>query len=361
MMKEIPIEIIEAFTGYGPLHEPAGTINAKPINGGLINHSYRISSEHKQDILLQKINKNVFPRPDHVQENYMAIWEYLNAGPAGLQLPSPKRCSKGNTFMIDRNKNYWRAFDFIENSCMHPVAENPGQANDTSRAFARFTSSLIDFNTSHLYEVIPGFHNLSHRYSQFEEALNGKSHEQTAIASPVIEELKQREQYKKFYETIEGSSEFPLRVMHHDAKIANVLFNSVSGKVICLVDFDTIMPGYFFSDLGDMIRSMACCENEESDNFNNICIRKDFYDSIVTGYLDVIGNQLTPAEKRHIHYSGLLMSYMQALRFLTDYLNGNVYYQTRYPDHNFIRAKNQLILLQKLEEFLHKHYNFRHD
>jgi Ser/Thr protein kinase RdoA (MazF antagonist) len=147
--------------------------------------------------------------------------------------------------------------------------------------------------------------------------------------------------------------------MHHDAKIANVLFSNKTGKVICAVDFDTVMPGYFFSDLGDMIRSMVCSEDENSLHFNKIKIRKVFYEAIVSGYLMKMGKQLTDAEKKHIHYAGLLMIYMQAFRFLTDYLNGDVYYKINYPEHNFERAKNQLTLLQRLEDFLAVHYHLK--
>jgi hypothetical protein len=118
------------------------------------------------------------------------------------------------------------------------------------------------------------------------------------------------------------------------------------------------MPGYFFSDLGDMIRSMAANEVESSTNYDEINIRKDMYESIVHGYMEVIHELLTDSEKKYIHYSGLLMIYMQALRFLTDYLNGDVYYRTTYPEQNFERAMNQLTLLQRLEEFLKLNYNF---
>jgi hypothetical protein len=122
-----------------------------------------------------------------------------------------------------------------------------------------------------------------------------------------------------------------------------------------------VMPGYFFSDLGDLIRSMVSREDETSTNFDGITIRKEFYEAILAGYLQLMDKQLTELEKKHIHYAGPLIVYMQALRFLTDYLNGDVYYRTRYEGQNFDRAKNQLILLAQLEDFLHKEYNFRHD
>jgi Ser/Thr protein kinase RdoA (MazF antagonist) len=263
------------------------------------------------------------------------------------------------TLFVDEQENYWRAFEFIEDGRMLSVAEKPGQAKATAKTFAKFTAAFDDFNVGLLSNVIPGFHDLSLRYKQFEEALNSELYERMAKALPLIDELKQRERYKHFYEIITESGEFPQRVMHHDAKIANVLFSNTTGKVICPVDFDTVMPGYFFSDIGDMIRSMACSEDENSINFNKISIRKTFYEAIINGYRTVMDKQLTDSEKKYIHYAGLLMIYMQTLRFLTDYLNGDIYYRIEYSEQNYNRGKNQLILLQKLEEFLSSNYNFK--
>jgi thiamine kinase-like enzyme len=363
MQQEIPQEVLEAFTTYEPAlpDHSAGEITVEVVGGGLINHSYKINCQLKADFLLQQINKKVFANPEDVQENYIRISNYAEFEFTGLRLPSPKYCGKMTTLFVDRNENYWRAFEFIENAKMLPVAQKPEQAKATARAFAKFTAAFDEFNVSNLKEVIPGFHNLSLRHSQFQEAMKGESYERMAKALPIIQELKKREKYKHFYEIITASNEFPERVMHHDAKIANVLFSNKTGKVICPVDFDTVMPGYFFSDLGDMIRSMVCDEDENSTNFENINIRKEFYDAIITGYLDIMGSQLTQSENKYIHYSGLLMIYMQALRFLTDYLNGDVYYRVNYPENNFDRATNQLTLLQKLEDFLSTHYNFRHE
>lgn len=363
MMKEIPIEVLEAFTTYEPSlpDHAAGEIIVERISGGLINHSFRVSCQLKPDFLLQRINKNVFLNPAHVQENYINIWEYAEFEFTGLRLPSPKYCGKMTTLFVDDNENYWRAFEFIEESKMFPVAVKPSQAKATAKTFAKFTAAFNDFNIQQLREVIPGFHDLRLRYHQFEQALNGELYERMANALPIIEELKQRERYKHFYEIIIESDEFPKRVMHHDAKIANVLFNSKTGKVICPVDFDTVMPGYFFSDLGDMIRSMVSDKDENCTDFESIHIRKEYYEAIIAGYLDVIGKQLTTSEIKYIHYAGLLMIYMQALRFLTDYLNGDIYYHTTHPEQNFLRAKNQLTLLQKLEQFLSQHYYFRNE
>ena len=360
MIEEIPKEVLEIFTTYSadlPGHS-AGEITVERIGGGLINHSYKITCQLKSVFLLQQINKKVFSNPENVQENYLAIWQYAEFEFTGLRLPSPKYCGRNATLFIDENENYWRAFEFIDNANMLLVAKNPSQAKATAKAFAKFTAAFDEFNVQLLKTVIPDFHNLSFRYQQFEESLNTELYERMAKALPFIDELKQRERYKHFYEIIVGSGEFPQRVMHHDAKIANILFSKVSGKVICPVDFDTVMPGYFFSDLGDIIRSMACSHDENSIEFENISVRKDFYNAIIEGYMAVMEKQLTASEKKYIHYAGLLMIYMQALRFLTDYLNGDIYYRIEYPEHNLNRARNQFILLEKLEEFLRTEYNF---
>ena len=363
MIKQIPKEVLEAFTTYEPSlpDHSAGEITVETINGGLINHSYKVSCQLKPNFLLQRINKNVFEHPEQVQENYIRLWQYAEFEFTGLRLPAPKHCGKMTTLFVDRKENFWRAFEFIDDTRMHSATEKPAQAKATAKAFAKFTLAFADFNVEQLQIVIPGFHDLSLRFSQFEESLKGETYERMAKALPIVDALKKREKYKHFYEIIVESDQFPQRVMHHDAKIANVLFNNKSGKVVCLVDFDTVMPGYFFSDLGDMIRSMVCPEDENSTNYDNITVRKDFYDAILSGYVDVIGKELTESEKKYIHYSGLLMIYMQALRFITDYLNGDVYYKITYPDQNFDRAKNQLILLQRLEEFLQSHYNFKNE
>jgi thiamine kinase-like enzyme len=202
-----------------------------------------------------------------------------------------------------------------------------------------------------LKDTIPDFHNLDLRCKQFEDSLQKNNIERKEKAGELIAELKQRKQYDDFYNSLADSSDYPKRVMHHDAKVANILFSKTTGKVICPIDFDTTMPGYFFSDLGDMIRSMACSHDETSTDFENITIRKEFYDAIVDGYLSVMDKYLTALEKKNIHYAGIIIIYMQALRFMTDYLNGDIYYKTTYPEQNFDRAKNQLVLLQKLEGF----------
>jgi len=323
----------------------------------LINHSFKITYDSRNSIMLQQINKNVFKSPEDLQANYIRIWQYLKLKSSVLSIPAPKFVGE-SPFYIDENNEYWRAFEYIENTQAFSIAQNPNQAELTSVTFANFTSALNDFEPGLLKIVIPCFHDLSFRYSQFEESLNSGLTERLNRSDELVSQLIKKAHYRNFYERIVNSDQFPERVMHHDAKISNILFDRKTHTVICPVDFDTTMPGYFFSDLGDMIRSMACNEDENNTNFNSIQIRQDFYNAIIKGYLTVMNNVLTKAELKYIHYSGLLIIYMQALRFLTDYLNGDTYYQVNYSEQNFDRAKNQFMLLQNLEAFLKEHYQF---
>lgn len=362
MIEEVPQEVITAFEQYTPglPKHSAGKITVASIGEGLIHRTYKINCELKAPFILQKINTAVFSRPEDVQANYISISQFAELEFTGLRLPYPQEYDQEKYLYIDREGNYWRAFEFIPNSVSLKTASHPSQAGAAARAFARFTAAFNNFNTDLLKIVIPGFHDLSLRYAQLEEALNGEYYERMPRALPLADELKKRERYRQFYQyVINHPEKFLQRVMHHDAKISNVLFDNKSGKVICPVDFDTVMPGYFFSDIGDMIRSMAGNRDETSTDYEKLSIRTGYYKAMVEGYLSVMKKHFTDAEKKYIHYAGLLMIYMQALRFLTDYLNGDVYYQIRYPEQNFDRAKNQFTLLQRLEEFLAARYGFR--
>ena len=191
-----------------------------------------------------------------------------------------------------------------------------------------------------------------------EKAIENAAIKRLMKATHVIAEIRQRVSLVRFYENIKQDANYPVRLMHHDCKISNVLFDAQTREVICPVDLDTTMPGYYFSDIGDLIRTMSCTENENSVKWEQIGIRKDLYSSIVEGYVNGIGNAFTDAELRHIHHAGLMMIYMQCSRFLTDFLNNDIYYRTSYPEQNLNRALNQFILLEKLEVLLESEYNY---
>lgn len=350
-------QAIHAFTGREAPLSAIGTdrFQFSPLQGGLINHSFRLRIEGGEELLLQKFNIQVFKDPMAVQANYMDLWDFLQRKEIRLTLPEPQRTGFGESLFRDDEGEYWRAFRFIKNSEMHDVASSADEAYATAQTFGTFTASLTRYDPSKLRIVIPRFHDLSFRYEQFCHALENGNTTRIKETRDIIKGMTDRTHYNAFYQLIHRSpSDYPLRVMHHDAKIANVLFESGTGKVICAVDFDTVMPGYFFSDLGDMIRSMACNVDENDTGFDRIVIQQEIYGAIVSGYRSVMDPWLTEAEKKHIHHAGLLMIYMQALRFLTDHLENDRYYRITRPEQNKERAMNQWTLLQRLEEHLKK-------
>ncbi|MBS1574757.1 MAG: aminoglycoside phosphotransferase family protein [Bacteroidetes bacterium] len=353
MKKTLQKEVINAFS------EPDEKYTIEQLGNGLINHTFKISEKSSgKTLLIQQINKNVFKKPLDVQDNYLKLFQYKN-GSKQILFPSPVELKNNQPLFIDADGNYWRAFEFLDETITLDVPQNAKQAYATAKTFGQITAFLSSFNAEELNIVIPDFHNLSFRYKQFEAALKKAKEERLKKAITLIEEVRKRE-YKNFYEQlITRPTDFPKRVMHHDAKIANVLFDKKTGNVICAIDFDTTMPGYFFSDLGDMIRSMACSSDEHNTDFEKLHIRKDFYKAIVNGYLEVMNDYLTTEEKKYIHSAGLIMIYMQAVRFIADYLNNDTYYQISYPEQNFDRGLNQVTLLKNLEEFLSEEYNFR--
>jgi thiamine kinase-like enzyme len=209
---------------------------------------------------------------------------------------------------------------------------------------------LDELNANDLQITIPDFHNLTLRYHQFSNAITTGNQERIIQSENQIKFLQDQKWIVDFFETIKTNPNFKLRATHHDTKISNLLFDE-NDKGICVIDLDTLMPGYFISDLGDMFRTYLCAVSEEETDFSKIVVRPTIYNAIVKGYLKGAGNMLSRDEADQIFYAGLFMIYMQALRFLTDFINNDVYYGAKYPLHNYNRACNQIKLL---EDYLQK-------
>ncbi|HET6767304.1 MAG TPA: aminoglycoside phosphotransferase family protein, partial [Chitinophagaceae bacterium] len=187
------------------------------------------------------------------------------------------------------------------------------------------------------------------RYSQFEDAIKQGNKERIREATETIQFLERQYEIVAISGQIRHDPDFKKRVTHHDCKISNVLFDN-NNRGLCVIDLDTVMPGYFISDFGDMMRTYLSPVSEEEKNFDRIEIREEYFKAISNGYLSEMGNELTAIEKEHLVYAGKFMVFMQALRFITDHLNNDIYYGARYQGHNFVRANNQTVLLKKIIE-----------
>ena len=329
-----------------------GLVAVAPLGNGLINRTYKADFTDSPSIVLQCINQTTFPQPENIIYNYRLIQDYLSAWD-NHGIASLLKTADGSYDWVDPEGNFWRATIFIGNSYALAIPNSEKEVFTAAHCFAAFTQSLNGLPADQLRAIIPGFHNLAARYQQFEDVVKKAQISRLLKSTHVISELRDRTALVDFYLSVEkNETDYPTRVMHHDCKISNILFDASTQAVICPVDLDTVMPGKYFSDIGDMIRTMACTEEENSTAWETIDVPPGYYAAIIDGYMSGMGKDLTAAEKKHIHQSGLLLTYMQSLRFVTDFLNNDIYYKIAYPEQNLNRALNQLILLEKLEAFI---------
>jgi thiamine kinase-like enzyme len=319
-----------------------------PFGNGLINQSWKIT-HHGSEYLLQKINSSVFSQPEDIMENLMLLSDYFKFNHPGYLFVAPIPLSKSVNWVLEGD-HYYRMFPFIKNSKTYDTVESPRVAFEAARQFGKFTRLLSSFDPDQLKITIPDFHNLSLRYRQFESASVSGNKQRIQYAAPEIKFLGEQNEIVKVFENIKKNPTFKSRVIHHDTKINNVLFDLENDNAICVIDLDTVMPGYFFSDVGDMFRTYLSPAGEEEKDFSKIEIREEYFFEIVKGYLNEMRSELSDEEIKSIVYAGKFAIYMQALRFLTDYLLDDSYYLTTYEDQNLVRAGNQIVLLKRFME-----------
>jgi Ser/Thr protein kinase RdoA (MazF antagonist) len=327
-----------------------GLTNAKieAFGTGLINRTWKVYAPGG-NYILQKINDHVFRQPKDIAHNIRSIADHLQKNHPDYFFIAPVVAVDGNDLVFCKKEGWFRLMPFAENSITCDVVQTSAQAYEAAKQFGRFTRLLSDFDAKQLKVTIPQFHDLELRYRQFGDALSNGDKERIREAKEIIVALQEQKKIVDEYKSIIHNPQFKLRVTHHDTKISNVLFDQ-NNKGLCVIDLDTVMPGYFISDVGDMMRTYLSPVSEEENDFDKILVRSDFYKAIVEGYSDEMKDELTKVEKNYFLFAGKFMIYMQALRFLTDYFNNDVYYRAKYEGHNLVRAKNQATLLQRLVE-----------
>lgn len=316
-----------------------------PINNGLINQTWRIKNP-KGDFILQKINDAIFKQPSAIASNVRVIADYLSQKYPGYLFIAPIKTHKGEE-MVFFNEGYYRLSTYVQKSHTINAAKIPGQAFEAAKEFGKFTRLLSKFPVEKLQVTLPDFHNLSLRYQQFSQALENGNKLRLQQSRELINFIKENKNIVDTYEDILHNPAFKQRVTHHDTKISNVLFNE-DDKGLCVIDLDTVMPGYFISDIGDMMRTYLSPVSEEEKDFSKIEIREEYFTAIWKGYMSEMSDELSAEEKKHFIYAGKFMIYMQAIRFLADHLNNDIYYGAKYEDQNFVRTGNQVVLLQRL-------------
>jgi len=319
-----------------------------PFGTGLINNTWKVV-EGNNKYILQRINQQVFARPTDIAYNIQLVGDLLKTDYPNYLFVAPVPSLSGQQMIYDEPAGYFRMFPFIQGSFTIDVVENEQQAYEAAAQFGQFTRLLSHLDTSKLQITIPHFHDLALRYQQFLAALDHGNRERIDSCRELINLVLGYVSIVAEFEKISANPDFKHRVTHHDTKISNVLFGKPCNG-LCVIDLDTIMPGYFISDVGDMMRTYLSPVSEEEKDVDKIYIREDIYKAIVDGYFKEMAGELTETEVAHFFYAGAYMIYMQALRFLTDYISGDIYYGEKYKGHNLVRAQNQMVLLQRLME-----------
>jgi Ser/Thr protein kinase RdoA (MazF antagonist) len=344
------LSMFDVLTGYNMFDDilisfglNAADYEVQPFGSGLINHTYKLKG-HSDAYILQQINTSVFKNPGFIANNLELVRTYLGKHNPGYLFVAPLKTIDDHFMVKSSEGKFYRLFPFIDGSHTVNFLQDKQEAFEAAVQFGRFTRLLNDFDIGQLQYTLSDFHNLKLRFDQFKAASKNALPVKLAEAATEIKEVYNQYQILQTYNQLISNNEIPLRAIHHDTKINNVLFDS-QNHALCLVDLDTVMPGYYLSDVGDMMRTYLSPANEEETNMDKIHIREDFFRAIYKGYMSEMGNILTEAEKQLFIFSGKLMIYMQALRFLTDFLNNDSYYGAQYPGHNLVRAKNQFKLL----------------
>lgn len=328
---------------------------------GHINDTYLIITSEKPYFVLQRVNHVVFKDVSGLIANKVNVSNHLQKKMAYLPESELKRRvlsfakpKKGEYYYhLDKDGNYWNMMVYIDDSRTYETVNNEEIAYEGGKLFGQFLNLTSDFEATKLVEVIPKFHNMSFRYSQFEDALKVASTQRLMQAKSYIKQVEDLKEEMHVIQNLKDTGQIKLRVTHNDTKISNALFD-LDNKGLCVIDTDTVMPGIVHYDFGDAIRTICNTAAEDEKNLDLVNFNLVFYKAYVKGFLEEMKSALSPIEMKHLPLGAKTMIFIMAIRFLTDFLNGDIYYKTDYPEHNLDRAKNQFKLIESFSEKFHE-------
>ena len=315
-------------------------VSIKGIESGLINSTFQLNSK-TNSYIIQAINTNIFPNYEKGLENILAVGNWLKSKNYPYLFPLPV---KGEYFKV-KNK-VWRLMPFVKNSISYNRVSSLDQVKNAANCLGELYHYLSDFNAENLLITLPNFHNGEFIIKKFEEALTGGDSKRLLLAKPIINEIFNELPILKKWDKVCNS--LPTRVVHYDTKINNFLFDTKTDEVLAIIDFDTLMPGCVLSDIGDMIRTYSNPVGEESKEIEKVVCNTEIVNVIIKEFAKKAS--LEKKEKENLFFGGQAITFMQCLRFLNDYLNGDIYYKISYESQNLIRAKNQWALYLALRK-----------
>ena len=336
----------------GHFIDPKTIENIAPLGNGLINDTYKIMVDGQPKYVLQRINNAIFTDVEMLQNNIEVVTSHIRQKYENQGIADINRCvlhflkaDTGKTYVVE-NEKYWRVMDFIADSYTYD-AVTPEYAYFAGRSFGDFEALLSDLKAP-IGEIIPNFHNIEFRLKQLDEAITADraGRMKDAEVQSFVSKIKAKAEEMCLGERLYREGKLPKRICHCDTKVNNMLFDK-DGNVLCVIDLDTVMPSFVFSDFGDFLRSAANTGAEDDPDLGNIHFNMEVYRAFTEGYLEGTKSFLLPIEKENLPYAATLFPYMQAVRFFADYLNGDTYYKISYPEHNLVRTRAQWRLFEE--------------
>ena len=322
------------------------------ITTGNINTTYKVKTVDENGIhqyLFQKINKNVFSRPDHIMENITRINEYIDSDKktSDLIILHFIKSKTGEPYVVDEDGNFWRACKFFDCDCYN-TTDDLQIIEEAGRAFGEFQYLLSDFDASVLHITIPDFHNTKKRISRLERTIKYAESDRKEESKEEIEYVLSNKTTGELLTNLLDKGELPLRVTHNDTKCNNVIFNKDTKKALAVIDLDTIMPGLCCYDFGDGARSICSMTDEDEIDLSKVAFNLEKFESFTKGYFKFLKNSITDKERETFALSVYIMTLELASRFLQDYLNGDTYFKVSMKKHNLIRTRCQIALCKDI-------------
>lgn len=346
--------ISQQFRIYGQI------LHAELCKIGHINETYTATYDQggvTVRYIHQKINQGVFKKPVEVMDNVMRVTAHLQNK---LRQNGTRQCTRrsltvvpthdGQPYYIDEDGHYWRTFVFVERVQSFESVQTPAQAYEAGRAFGEFQSLVSDLPGERLHETIPDFHNTRKRFVALRQAIDADAIDRAKNALPEIEFALAQEGWIGTLLDAHSQGEIPERITHNDTKFNNVMLDWETGRAICVVDLDTVMPGLVHYDFGDMIRTTTSSTMEDEPDLSKVHMQMPMFEALARGYVEATREILTPAEKHFLAFAGKLITFTIGIRFLTDYLQGDTYFRVHRPDHNLMRARTQFKLVRSIAE-----------